>query len=359
MQLIDLSKLKYTFRSKPLLVGGLAMEYYGLRKAGTDIDFIVSAEDYESLAKQYPENKQDLFGDLGVTIHEFELWKCILLFEYDFLSSGAIEEGEIKVISLEKLLFLKTLAISEPKYEQDVRLIVEKIHNIQYGKDDRFNPTHFQSQTSEQFELLEQANKAMRHIIADIAHETRAPLFSISGFSQLLLNQEADMLDDETRLEFVRSILNNSHNVIKDFTFLVDLSRIVLSQEYNQNFEEVNLEELHTEINELKLIPKEQQEIPHIWTNKHLITLILKMMFSSIPYPDLKREISIESDHDQTQVVLHIITTYEQAVSFLKNDTILTCCQIGIKRLKGKFIWEQPKAEELLVTLTLPAYAPN
>ena len=142
---IDLNKLNHTFQSKPLLVGGLAMEYYDLRKAGADIDFIVTGEDYEALAKLYPEHKKDLFGDLGVTIHEFELWKCILLFEYGFLSQGAIEEDEIKVISPEKLLFLKALAISEAKYEQDVRLIVEKIHNIQYGKDEMFDERYFQS----------------------------------------------------------------------------------------------------------------------------------------------------------------------------------------------------------------------
>ena len=141
---IDLGKLNYKFHVKPLLVGGLAMEYYGLRKAGADIDFIVSGEDYEGLANLYPENRKDLFGDLGLALHEFELWKCIVLFEYDFLSQGAIEEDEIKVISLEKLLFLKALAISEPKYEQDVRLIVEKIHNIQYGKDATFDKGYFQ-----------------------------------------------------------------------------------------------------------------------------------------------------------------------------------------------------------------------
>lgn len=140
---IDLGKLNYAFRSKPLLVGGLAMEYYGLRKAGDDIDFIISVEDYEGLANLYPENRKDLFGDLGVAIHEFELWKCILLFEYDFLSQGAIEEEEIKIISLEKLLFMKALAISEAKYEQDVRLIVEKIHRIQYGKDEMFDKRVF------------------------------------------------------------------------------------------------------------------------------------------------------------------------------------------------------------------------
>lgn len=141
---IDFSKLNYAFQAKPLLVGGRAMEYYQLRKAGADIDFVIASADYEQLAKLYPENTKDLFGDLGVCVHEFEFWKCILLFEYEFLAMGAVEHEAIMIISLEKLLFLKALAISEAKYEQDVRLIVEKIHNIQYGKDATYDRSYFQ-----------------------------------------------------------------------------------------------------------------------------------------------------------------------------------------------------------------------
>jgi signal transduction histidine kinase len=356
---IDLNKLKYSFRSKPLLVGGQAMEYYGLRKAGDDIDFIISAEDYEGLAKLYPENRKDLFGDLGVAVHEFELWKCILLFEYDFLFQGAIEEDEIRVISLEKLLFMKALAISEPKYEQDVRLIVAKIHNIQYGKDERFDTQHFQSQGYEQFEFLEQTSKLMKSIIAETAHEIRAPLFGISGFSELLLHHEAGTLNDETRLEFIERILENSRGVIKDFTFFVDLSRIAVSQEYGQNFEEVDFKEVYEEVAGPNLPPIKQHGTLNVWTNKHLITLILGMIFSPLPYSHFKREITMDVDQNQTEVTLNILMKYDQTVSFLKDDTRLLCCQIGIKRLKGKLSWEQPKAEELFVTLTLPVYKPS
>lgn len=140
---IDLSKLNYTFQTKPLLIGGKAMEYYQLRKAGDDIDFVVTAEDYEHLASLHPENQKDLFGDLGICIYEFELWKSILLFNYEFLATGAVEDETNKIISLEKLLFLKALAISEPKYERDVRLIVDRIQNIQYGKDSVYDKNYF------------------------------------------------------------------------------------------------------------------------------------------------------------------------------------------------------------------------
>lgn len=140
---IDLSPLQYTFRTKPLLIGGMAMEYYGLRKSGADIDFVVSVEDYENLAEKFPKQLKDIYGDLGVCVGDFELWRTVMRFDYEFLSARAIEENHFSVISLEKLLFLKALGISEPKYERDLRLIVQKINDIQYGKDPQFGADHF------------------------------------------------------------------------------------------------------------------------------------------------------------------------------------------------------------------------
>lgn len=124
---IDLRNLNYSFKKKPLLVGGKAMEYYGLRKAGEDIDFIVSKEDYDQLAKQYPNNLKDIFGDKGVCVYNYEIWKSIRWHIYEELACNAIEENDYLVIALEKLLLLKALAMAIPKYHDDLELIVEKI----------------------------------------------------------------------------------------------------------------------------------------------------------------------------------------------------------------------------------------
>ena len=131
---INLAKLDYTFRSKPLLIGGKAMEYYGLRQAGADIDFVVVREDYEALAARYPDTLKDLWGDLGVCPFEFEIWTSICLHTYEDLSPGALDLGDYLVISLEKLLLLKALAMKVEKYHHDLELIVRKI------QDDRFTP---------------------------------------------------------------------------------------------------------------------------------------------------------------------------------------------------------------------------
>ncbi len=130
---IPLAKLDFTFLTRPLLIGGKAMEYYGLRRAGSDIDFVVTAQDYTRLAERYPDHLKDLWGDLGVCVYEFEIWKSICLFDYQYLSVGALDEGEFLVIALDKLLFLKALGIREDKYRRDVELIVKKVLDDRYA----------------------------------------------------------------------------------------------------------------------------------------------------------------------------------------------------------------------------------
>jgi hypothetical protein len=130
---ISLEKLDYRFQDKPLLIGGKAMEYYGLRKAGADIDLVISESDHANLRHQYPHHIKDLYGDLGVCEFEFEIWNQICRYRYDELKVGAIEEPSVLIISLDRLLFLKTLAIKEEKYYRDVLLLVDEILKRKYS----------------------------------------------------------------------------------------------------------------------------------------------------------------------------------------------------------------------------------
>lgn len=122
MNAVDLSSLGIIFSSKPLVVGGLAMEYYGIRKRGKDIDFIVSNDDYETLAGKYPDNRKDKWGDLFVSFDHYELLRSIFRFDYNFFSERAIEYEKCKVISIEKLFFMKVLAFdNQPEIEKHVK----------------------------------------------------------------------------------------------------------------------------------------------------------------------------------------------------------------------------------------------
>jgi hypothetical protein len=124
---IPLATLRYAFVRKPLLVGGRAMEYYGLRASGPDIDLVADREDVARLAARYPDRLKDLWGDLGVCPFHFEIWKSICLFDYDDLRPDAVDAGEVLVISLEKLLLLKAVAMRKEKYLADTRLVADRL----------------------------------------------------------------------------------------------------------------------------------------------------------------------------------------------------------------------------------------
>jgi hypothetical protein len=127
---ITISKLNYNFISKPLLIGGKALEYYRVRDAGKDIDFVIKEEDYEQLIFKYPNDLKDIFDDLGVCKYEFEMWKSICLFDYDFLAEDAIETEDFLIISFEKLMFLKVLTIGQAKSLNDLALMRDRMAEI-------------------------------------------------------------------------------------------------------------------------------------------------------------------------------------------------------------------------------------
>lgn len=131
---LDLQVLEHVFMHKPLLIGGKAMEYYHLRKAGNDIDLVIHNDDHKILLQKYPHNVKDLYGDIGICELGYEIWNQICMFDYDYLKVDAIEEPDYLVVSLEKLLFMKALAMEIPKYHKDLELIVDLVLKRAYGK---------------------------------------------------------------------------------------------------------------------------------------------------------------------------------------------------------------------------------
>ena len=90
LETIDLNKLEISFFDKPIIVGGMAMEYYGMRKHGEDIDFIVSNCDYLQLEKKYRNFRKDMWGDFGIRVNEYELFRSMWKFDYQYFNIGAI-----------------------------------------------------------------------------------------------------------------------------------------------------------------------------------------------------------------------------------------------------------------------------
>ena len=83
----------------------------------------------------YPDNRKDIWGDLGVILEPFEIWRCIMLMDYDFYIKDAIDEKITYVVSLDRLLLMRVLAMDTPKYMDDLKMIKDYYCRTFYNKD--------------------------------------------------------------------------------------------------------------------------------------------------------------------------------------------------------------------------------
>lgn len=90
-----------------------------------DIDLLICDVDYQKLACLFPEKRKDIYGDLGLVIEPFEIWRSIALLDYDFYKSGGVNCDLIKMVSLDRLLFMRVCAMEAEKYMEDLKLMKE------------------------------------------------------------------------------------------------------------------------------------------------------------------------------------------------------------------------------------------
>ena len=133
--------LNYKFQDKPLIVGGYALQYYGIRKAGHDIDMMVSLRDWKKLTKLHPNNINHHGGnDSTINIrgeYDIDLIKTLYHYDYKFLSQNSKELNNCKIISIENQFLVKALPALQKKNSKSVKdskkiidYIIKKNYNI-------------------------------------------------------------------------------------------------------------------------------------------------------------------------------------------------------------------------------------
>jgi len=90
---------------------------------------------------------------------------------------------------------------------------------------------------------LEIKNKELESFSYSVSHDLRAPLRSITGFSQVLLEDYESMLDDDAQ-GYLRRIIKGAHHMD---SLISDLLRLAYTTRVEMKFESVNLSQLVNE----------------------------------------------------------------------------------------------------------------
>ncbi len=118
---VPLHIIDYSFKHQPIVIGGHAMMYYGLRKAGMDVDLVVANEDFTDLWARFPHRKVEKFGEIGIYYKPFEIWPVFRGYTYWQLRRMSHEEGLFRVVSLKMLYTLKMLSASDERLDPEIR----------------------------------------------------------------------------------------------------------------------------------------------------------------------------------------------------------------------------------------------
>lgn len=90
--------------------------------------------------------------------------------------------------------------------------------------------------------LAEEANRVKSEFISNMSHELRTPLNSVNGYSEVLLEETVDILNERHR-KFLEYISISGNRLLKLINDILDVSKIE-SGELKVNYEEVVVNEL-------------------------------------------------------------------------------------------------------------------
>ncbi len=83
-------------------------------------------------------------------------------------------------------------------------------------------------------EKAEESDRLKSSFLSNLSHEVRTPMNGIVGFAELLLDLS---LDEESRKEYVETIMQNSNNLLKIISDIIEISKIkteMLSIQYSE-----------------------------------------------------------------------------------------------------------------------------
>lgn len=143
---------------------------------------------------------------------------------------------------------------------------------------------HLEIMVSERTTALASANKELEAFSYSVSHDLLAPLRAIDGFSQALLEDYVEQID-ETGKDYLQRVRNGAQNMGALINDLLSLSKVTQGELKRQT---IDLSALaHININELREYePQREVDInitPGIegWADKHLMKIVLTNLFGN------------------------------------------------------------------------------
>ncbi|WP_162030644.1 MULTISPECIES: ATP-binding protein [unclassified Lentimonas] len=242
---------------------------------------------------------------------------CLLAFIYVTISrplrklSRAMETGDNQI--------LESITHSQSEFKHLAQLIVENTKHKQLLQTEIENRRTFEQQLLTAKTRAEQANRAKSQFLANISHETRTPLHTISGFTALL--SESNLDDDQQKtLEHIRE---NADHLVKMLSDIIDLSSIE-AEEMKPQRRELNVRELfdeivaaaqsHAAVKKLEIIEEFSTTIPEVIRTDYarLRHALLSVVDNAIKFTD-EGSITLRANY--------VDTTNEPALTFEVIDT--------------------------------------
>lgn len=116
--------------------------------------------------------------------------------------------------------------------QEHVEIVTEVSHQLAIAflqarlrEEVKFYTEHLEQIVSERTKELEEANAELEHFVATLAHDFRAPLMTIHGFADALLQDYGDMLD-ETGKDFLQRITKSCDRLSQLITELRTYTRM-------------------------------------------------------------------------------------------------------------------------------------
>lgn len=171
-------------------------------------------------------------------------------------------------------------------------------------------------QVEKTLEEQKRLEKLRRNLVANVSHELKAPLASVRGFSELMLD---GLIDESEKEKYLQVILDNSVHLSRLVDDLLVLSHLESGQ-VSLEKEEVSVESLarwsfesvapHGESKEIKLNLDLEPSLPVFKGDRHrLHEILVNLLENAIEFTPSGGEVGLKVYRDGTQLVMEVQDT--------------------------------------------------